>query len=76
MSRRTKEAVPPSAFRSRVLEILREREEPDWVSGSEMQVRWKVVRIEAGWGVFREWEDPAQGHVPKAVCASQGRSRQ
>lgn len=75
MSRRTKEAVPRNAFRSRVLEILREREEPEWVAGSEMQARWKVVRVEAGWGVFREWEDPARGHVPRAVCASQGLAR-
>ncbi|HEX5717929.1 MAG TPA: hypothetical protein VF179_17350 [Thermoanaerobaculia bacterium] len=37
-----------------------------------MQARWKVVRVADGWGVLREWEDPEQGHSPKAVCASRG----
>lgn len=71
----SREILPPNAFRSQVLKLLRDREEPEWVSGSEMQSRWKVVRMEQGWGVFREWEDPAQGHVPKAVCASRGLAR-
>lgn len=67
--------LPPNAFRSRVLDLLREREEPEWVSGCEMQARWKVVRVAEGWGVFREWESPEQGHAPKAVCASRGLAR-
>lgn len=70
-----REILPPNAFRSQVLRLLRDREEPEWVSGSEMQARWRVVRIEEGWGVFREWEDPVLGHVPKAVCASRGLAR-
>jgi hypothetical protein len=61
--------LPPNAFRSQVLDLLRERDEPEWVSGCEMQARWKVLRVAEGWGVFREWEGPEQGHVPKAVCA-------
>lgn len=67
--------LPPNAFRSKVLELLREREEPEWVSGCEMQASWKVVRVEKGWGVFRAWEDPELGHVPQAVCVSRGLAR-
>jgi len=69
------EILPPNAFRSQVLKLLRDREEPEWVSGSEMQAKWKVVQMEEGWGVFRDWEDPALGHTPKAVCASRGLAR-
>ncbi|HET9225832.1 MAG TPA: hypothetical protein VFR31_04155, partial [Thermoanaerobaculia bacterium] len=69
------EIFPPNAFRSQVLKLLRDREEPEWVSGTEMQAKWKVVQVEKGWGVFREWEDPALGHTPKAVCASRGLAR-
>ena len=69
------EILPPNAFRSQVLELLREQEEPEWVSGAEMQAPWKVVRVAQGWGVFRAWEDPEQGATPKAVCASRGLAR-
>lgn len=67
--------LPPNAFRPQVLDLLRDREEPEWVSGCEMQARWKVVRVTEGWGVFREWESPEQGHAPKAVCASRSLAR-
>jgi hypothetical protein len=66
---------PPNVFRSKVLGLLRERDEPDWVSGAETQALWKVVRLPQGWGVFRHWESLEQGNVPKAVCASRGLAR-
>ncbi|MFL6197534.1 MAG: hypothetical protein ACJ76J_00010 [Thermoanaerobaculia bacterium] len=75
MSSRSKQTPSPNAFRSRMLELLRERDEPGWVSGCEMQAHWKVVRMAQGWGVFRDGEDPEQGAAPKAVCASRGLAR-
>lgn len=60
---------PRNVFTPRVLGLLQDGNEPGWVFGADTQAVWRVVPLERGFGVFREWERP-DTHVPRALCAS------
>ncbi len=60
---------PRNVFTPRVLGLLQDGNEPGWVFGADTQAVWRVVPLERGFGVFRDWEHP-DTHVPRAFCVS------
>jgi hypothetical protein len=63
---------PPSIFSPEFLACLDERDEVPSAAESDRSGPWKAEALpgrpgQSGWtGVFRAWEDPAQGDLPRA----------
>ena len=58
---------PANAFVAEFLRELGQRDDPAGALSAEGSGSWVVRRVAGGYGVFRYWEIPAHGDVPRAV---------
>jgi hypothetical protein len=64
----TRPPYPPNAFSSSFLRRLGERDEPPTAGEADVAGPWRIVPIPGhGFGLFREGESLARGHMPAAV---------
>jgi hypothetical protein len=60
---------PANAFATEFLSRLSEQDEPPQALAAELSGPWAVRRLSAGFGVFRSWESPLAGDLPRATFA-------
>lgn len=73
------ESIPPAgptnAFYDDFLRQLGEEDDPPLAALAEGGGSWVVRRIPEGYGIFRYWEIPAHGDLPRAVFRDAGTAR-
>jgi hypothetical protein len=65
---------PSNAFNARFLEMLRTMEDSGTPAEVDLAGPWKVTEVADGWGLFRVWESPDEGHEPLVVCDGHARA--
>ncbi len=60
-------AEPANAFAAEFLTRLDGHDEPREALAAELAGPWAVRPLAGGFGVFRQWETPAAGDLPRAV---------
>lgn len=59
-----------NAFSREFLSLLQELPEPETAEAADLAGPWKLIALDEGFGLFREWESPEAGDSPLVELAN------
>lgn len=65
-------SIPQNAFSQKYLDALHERDDVPTALEAESAGPHKLLELQEGFGIFRLWESPENGHQPLAVFRERG----